>query len=63
MKFLQIREKSGYFVDGQGNSERTLKVREKSGNLRIKGYDRHSLRFIFRKFVYSVQDGKGCTFS
>ena len=30
--FFQVREKSGNFVDGQGNSERTWKVREKSGN-------------------------------
>ena len=25
-------------MDGQGNLERTLKVREKSGNLKITGY-------------------------
>ena len=30
MKFFQVREKSGNFVDGQGNLERTWKVREKS---------------------------------
>ena len=30
MKFFQVREKSGNFVDGQGNLERTLKIREKS---------------------------------
>ena len=40
-------------MDGQGNLERTRKIREKSGNLRINGYG---------KFIYSVQ-GKGCTFS
>ena len=28
MKFLQVREKSGNFVDGQGKLERTWKVRE-----------------------------------
>ena len=28
MKFFQVREKSGNFVDGQGNLERTWKVRE-----------------------------------
>ena len=28
----KIREKSENFVDGQGNLERTWKVREKSGN-------------------------------
>ena len=33
--FFQVREKSGNFVDGQGNLERTLKVREKSGNLKM----------------------------
>ena len=30
--FFQVREKSGNLVDGQGNLERTWKVREKSGN-------------------------------
>ena len=29
--FFQAREKSGNFVDGQGNLERTWEVREKSG--------------------------------
>ena len=29
-------------MDGQGNLERALKVREKSGNLEINGYDRQS---------------------
>ena len=37
-------------MDGQGNLERTW---EKSENLKINGYGRH------RKFIYSVQDGKG----
>ena len=36
--FFQFREKSGNFVDGKGNLERTQKVREKSGNLKINGY-------------------------
>ena len=36
--FFQVREKSGNFVDGQRNLERTWKVREKSGNLKINGY-------------------------
>ena len=40
--FFQVREKSGSFVDGQGNLERTWKVREKSGNLKINGYGRQS---------------------
>ena len=52
MNFFQVREKSGNFVDGQGNLERTWIVREKSGNLKINGYGRH------RKFIYSVQEGK-----
>ena len=46
-------------MDGQGNLERTWKVREKSGNLKINGYGRQ----FFRKFIYFVQEGKGCTFS
>ena len=29
-------------MDSQGNLERTWKVREKSGNLKIKGYGRQS---------------------
>ena len=29
-------------MDGQGNLERTLKVREKSGKLKINGYGRQS---------------------
>ena len=29
-------------MDGQGNLERTWKVREKSGNLKINGYSRQS---------------------
>ena len=49
---------SGNFVDGQGNLERTLKVREKSGNLKKKMAMVGSLQKI-----YSVQEGKGCTFS
>ena len=32
MKFFQVREKLGNFVDGQGNLERAGKVRKKSGN-------------------------------
>ena len=49
MIFFQIREKSGNFVDGQG------KVRE----LKIKWL----WQAVSRKFIYSVQEGKGCTFS
>ena len=29
-------------MDGQGNLEKTLKVREKSGNLKINGYGRQT---------------------
>ena len=46
-------------MDDQGNLERTWKVREKSGNLKINGYGRQ----CSEKFIYSVQEGKGCTFS
>ena len=46
-------------MDGQGNLERTLKVMEKSGNLKINGYGRQTSE----KFMYSVQEGKRCTFS
>ena len=42
MKFFQVREKSGNFEDGQGNLERTWKVRKKSGKLKINGYGRQS---------------------
>ena len=38
------------FVDGQGNLERTLKVREKSGNLKINGYGRQSSENLFILF-------------
>ena len=48
--FLQVREKSGNFVDGQGSLERTWKVREKSGNLKINGYVRQSLENLFILF-------------
>ena len=40
-------------MNDQGNLERTWKVWEKSGNLKINGCGRH------RKFIYSVQEGKG----
>ena len=46
-------------MDGQGKLERTWKVREKSGNLKINGY---RWQAVFRKFIYSVQGGKGCEF-
>ena len=40
-------------MDGQENLERTWKVREKSGNLKING------KAGIEKFIYSVQEGKG----
>ena len=42
-------------MDGQGNLERTWKVREKSGNLKINGYVRQSsenLFILFKKGKY-----------
>ena len=47
---FQVRKKSGNFVDGQGNLERTWKVREKSGNLKINGYGRQSSENLFILF-------------
>ena len=35
---------------GQGNLERTWKVREKSGNLKINGYGRHTSENLFILF-------------
>ena len=39
MKFFPGQGKVREFVDGQGNLERTWKVREKSGNSKINGCD------------------------
>ena len=50
MNFFQVREKLGNFVDGQGNLERTWKVREKSGNLKINGYGRQTSENLFILF-------------
>ena len=49
--FFQVREKSGNFVDGQGNLERTWKVRKKSGILEISGDGRQTsnLFSLFRR--------------
>ena len=47
---MYIREKSGNTVDGQGNLERTSKVREKSGNLKINGYGRQTSENSFILF-------------
>ena len=46
-KMIFFREKSGNYVDGQGNLERTWKVREKSGNLKINGHDRQTSENLF----------------
>ena len=37
-------------MDGQGNLERTWKVREKSGKLKINGYGRQSSEKLFLLF-------------
>ena len=37
-------------MDGQGNLERTWKVREKSGNLKINGYSRQTSENLFILF-------------
>ena len=37
-------------MDGQGNLQRTWKVREKSGNLKINGYGRQSPENLFILF-------------
>ena len=50
MKFFQVREKSGNFVDGQENLERTRKVKERSENLKINGYGRQSSENLFILF-------------
>ena len=41
---------SGNFVDGQGNLERTYKVTEMSGNLKINGYGRQTSENLFILF-------------
>ena len=56
MKYFQVREKSRNPVDGQGKDlESQGKVREFE-NKRL-------WQAVFRKFIYSVQEGKRCTFS
>ena len=57
MKFFPGQGKVRECVDGQGNLERIWKVREKSGNLKKK-----AMAGSLQK-IYSVQEGKGCTFS
>ena len=41
-------------MDGQGNLERTWKVREFE--------NKWLWQAVFRKFIYPVQKGKGCSF-
>ena len=69
----KVREKSGNFVDGQENLERTWKVREFCGwprkfkkDLQSQGKvrefkNKRLWQAVFRKFIYSVQEGKVCT--
>ena len=38
-------------MDGQGNLERTWKVGEKSGNLKINGYGRQTSEYLFILFM------------
>ena len=51
-KYLEnaIFSRSGNFVDGQGNLERTWKVRKKSGNSKINDYGRQSSENLFVLF-------------
>ena len=52
MKIFSGEGKSGNFVDGQRNLERTWKVREKSGNLKINSYGRQyseNLLILFKR--------------
>ena len=50
MEFFPGQGKVWEFVDGQGNLERTWKVREKSGNLKINGYGRQTSENLFILF-------------
>ena len=52
-KYLENEIFSRNFVDGQGNLERTWKVGEFE--------NKWLWQAVFRKFVYSVQEGKGCS--
>ena len=54
--FFQVDEKSGNFVDGQGNIERTWRDRKKSGNLKINGY------CSLKKLYLLCSRGKNVTF-
>ena len=57
MKSFSGQGKVREFCGWPGNLERTWKVREKSGNLKIDSYGN------LQKIICSVQKGKGCTFS
>ena len=59
MSSFQVREKSGNFKDGQGNLERTWKVKEKSGNLIMNGLVLYSSENIHILILFK---GKDCTF-
>ena len=50
MKFFTGQGKVGNFVGGQGNLERTWKVREKSGNWKINGLGNQSSENVFILF-------------
>ena len=47
--FSRSGKKSGNFMDGQGNLERTWKIREKSGNLKINGHGSLQKNYILFK--------------
>ena len=48
--FSRSGKSQGIFFDGQRNLERTLKVREKSGNLKINGLGRQFSENLFILF-------------
>ena len=50
MKFFPGQGKVREFMDDLGNLERTWKVREKSGNLKINGYGRQISENLFILF-------------
>ena len=41
-------------MDGQGNLERTWKIKEKSGNLKINGYGRQTSEKLFILFKKGI---------
>ena len=53
---IALREKSGSFVDGQGNLEKTWKVREKSGTSKVNGYGRQTSENVFIFFFKRGKD-------